>query len=95
LRARDGSALVLCEVRTINISEIEATRRHTGGVGTTETQLSAGFFTKLASDLAEAKAQMDAYDANPGVKKIAYVIVNFDDALHACGKPPSGPQGGA
>jgi hypothetical protein len=25
---------------------------------------------------------MDAYDASPGTKRIAYVIVNFDDALH-------------
>jgi hypothetical protein len=65
LCARDGSALVLCEVKTINISEIEATRRHTGGVGTTETQLSARFFTKLASDLAEAKAQIGCLRREP------------------------------
>jgi hypothetical protein len=47
--------------------------------------LSVGLFTKLASDLAEAKAQMDAYDASPGIKRIAYVIVNFDDLLNECG----------
>jgi hypothetical protein len=85
LRAYTDAMEALCEVKTINVSEIEANRRHAGSVGTIEAQLSGGFFTKLASDLAEAKAQIDAYDASPGIKRIAYMIVNFDDSLNEYG----------
>jgi hypothetical protein len=82
LKARQVSIPVLCEVKTINISAIEAERRATGGVGVTTTELNQGFFGKLASDLAQAKGQMDAYDRSPSTRKIVYIIVNFDDTLH-------------
>jgi len=35
-----------------------------------------------ASDLVAAKTQMNAYDASVGIKRIAYIVVNFDDSLH-------------
>jgi hypothetical protein len=73
---------VLCEVKTINISEIEACRRHDQGVGTSTDRLPNAFFTKLGSHLAQAKKQMLAYDPDSATKKIAYVIANFDDSLH-------------
>lgn len=72
----------LCEVKTINISDIEADRRDSGGVGTSTDQLDEGFFRKLSSDLQKAKSQMVAYSADPNSKYIAYVIPNFDDHLH-------------
>jgi hypothetical protein len=82
LQAELNHAAALCEVKTINVSDVEANRRFTGGVGTVEDQLNAGFFGKLASDVAKAKSQMSAHDPNPATKKIVYVIVNFDDSLH-------------
>jgi hypothetical protein len=82
LEAHTGSNKGLCEVKTINISEVEASRRHSGGVGSIEDQLSDGFFNKLAHDLFEAKTQMAAYDASPTTRRIAFVIVNFDDGSH-------------
>jgi hypothetical protein len=72
----------LCEVKTINISEVEADRRDNGGVGTSTDYLDEGFFRKLSSDLRKAKAQMAAYGAGQNARHIAYVIVNFDDRLH-------------
>jgi hypothetical protein len=72
----------LCEVKTINISEIEVDRRYSGGVGSSTDQLDAGFFGKLSSDLRKAKAQMAEYGVGQNAKHIAYVIVNFDDSLH-------------
>jgi hypothetical protein len=72
----------LCEVKTINISEIEADRRYSGGVGSSTDQLDEGFFRKLSSDLRKAKAQMAAYSTGQNTKHIAHVIVNFDDSLH-------------
>lgn len=57
LEAQLGHTKVLCEVKTINISEIEATRRTHGGVGSTEAQVSDGFFKKLTADLRNAKSK--------------------------------------
>ncbi len=85
LAAYSGPIKALCEVKTINVSEDEANRRHTGGLGSTEAQLSSEFFKKLARDLGEAKAQMDAYNPSPDLKRIAYVVVNYDDCLHEAG----------
>jgi hypothetical protein len=45
-------------------------------------RIGTGFFTKLDSDLRKAKSQMDAFSSNPAVKRIVYVIINFDDGLH-------------
>jgi hypothetical protein len=81
-----GPVKALCEVKTINISEIEADRRSSGGVGSSENHLPEGFFNKLAHDLAVARTQMNACDAGPVSRRIAYVIVNFDDALHEYGE---------
>jgi hypothetical protein len=82
LEASSDTAVALCEVKTINVSDIEAHRRFSRGVGTTTDQLGSGFFAKLASDLAQAETQMAAHDANPAVKRIAYFVINFDDSLH-------------
>jgi hypothetical protein len=80
LSTQAGAAL--CEVKTINTSEIEADRRHAGGVGTIEVQLNPGFFNKLGADLVQARAQMNVFDPSPAVRKMVYVVVNFDDTLH-------------
>jgi hypothetical protein len=81
LEAQLGPTKVLCEVKTINISEIEATRRTYGG-RSTQAQVSDGFFNKLISDLQRAKKQMDTSSQVQITKKIAYIVVNFDDVLH-------------
>jgi hypothetical protein len=49
------------------MSEMEATRRQIGGVGTSTDRLEEGFFNKLTSDLLKAKAQMLA---SPGVTRL-------------------------
>ena len=80
--AANGQSKALCEVKTINASEVEVDRRDSGGVGTTTNQLEQGFFAKLSADLSSAKSQMLAYDIDVATKKIVYVILNFDDQLH-------------
>src|SRR5712672_184938 len=37
---------------------------------------------KLTSDIETAKNQMAAYDADNSIRRIVYIIVNFDDNLH-------------
>jgi hypothetical protein len=77
-----GATKVLCEVKTINISEDEAARRKSGAAGSTLADLPDGIFKKLKSDLDTAGRQMTTYCPATGVKRIAYVIVNYDDSLH-------------
>ena len=76
------STHVLCEVKTINISQGEVCRRQIGGPGTTASHLRPDFFGKLRSRLADAKQQMDSFCRTGPAKKLAYVIVNYDDMLH-------------
>ena len=73
---------VLCEVKTINISEVEAIQRTNGAARSINLQLKDGFFRKLKSDIKTAAAQMAAYDADNSARRIVYVVVNFDDNLH-------------
>lgn len=78
---KDGRA-VLCEVKTINTSEIEALRRVSGGVGQSTDQLDDKFLGKLQSTIEKAAEQMQAYDPNVRARRIAFVMINFDDSLH-------------
>lgn len=82
LSASLDSELVLCEVKTINISNLEANRRRNGGVIDIQVQLEHGFFFKLESDLDRAREQISSYAGDDPARKMVYFIVNFDDLLH-------------
>lgn len=82
LQARFGSTKVLCEVKTINVSDFELEARAQSIVRDTQVRLPDAFFQKLERTLRKAKEQMDSHYANDDAKKIAYVIVKFDDGLH-------------
>ena len=77
-----GPIKVLCEVKTINISKIEEGCRNEHTVRTISTQLPEGFFNKLKADLETAGKQMAAYCSVAPARRIAYVVVNYDDLLH-------------
>jgi hypothetical protein len=47
-------------------------------------RLESGFFNKLTSHLKKANEQMDAYDRRTDVRRIVYLVVNFDDILGDC-----------
>ncbi|HME23089.1 MAG TPA: hypothetical protein VKI44_17455 [Acetobacteraceae bacterium] len=82
LKVCDQSGLVICEVKTINISEVEADRRTQGHVFTTKIHVDQGLLDKIASTIAKAKGQICAYlEGGPG-KKIILMIINFDDSSH-------------
>jgi hypothetical protein len=76
--------MVLCEVKTLNVSQGESVRMNSGGVGTTHRELNDFFKNKLSVTLDSAKRQMNAYFTGEA-RRIAYVIVNFDDRLHEYG----------
>ena len=81
LEAKLNDNPVICEVKTINKSEQEAKARQCGLASKTLASLESGFFKKLNSDLKKAKSQMASYNNKPGVRHIAFIVINFDDLL--------------
>jgi hypothetical protein len=77
-----GPTRVLCEVKTIHISDDEVERRTAGGVWKSVAHVEPGFLEKLRSDIDKASAQMVAFHPGPGARRIAYIVVNFDDLFH-------------
>lgn len=71
LRAKSGSVDVLCEVKTIN--RFGRAR---------EDRLRAEFFTKLASTIRDAERQMADYSPESEIKRIIYLVIDFDAALY-------------
>jgi hypothetical protein len=82
LRAELNGGVVLCEVKTINMSDDERTIRVAGGASHTSACLSEKFLLgKLTWTLREAKAQLDAFPS-PAARKLIYLIFNPDDSLN-------------
>lgn len=75
---RDGS-IALCEVKTLNRSKEEVKRSIEGTAVDLKNYLEPGFFTKLQSDINEAKVQLKSYNSDPNVRRIVYIVPNFDD----------------
>jgi hypothetical protein len=75
------SGKVLCEVKTINISDGEAKVRASDKpiVRTTQDQLEKAFFQKLRSCLTKAEMQLKAYDLANSSHLIVYIFIIFDD----------------
>ena len=73
------SRRVLCEVKTINISEAEVSARAECTVRDGRYQLDDAFFRKLQSDITKANGQLHAYDAMGKARHIVYVSIYFDD----------------
>lgn len=82
LQAQIGNQVLLCEVKTINISDDEARHRTEHSVRTIKAYLENGFFEKLRSTLMVAKDQMVAYRSEKNIRRVVYVVLNFDDSLH-------------
>lgn len=75
---------VLCEVKTINISDDEAARRRRVYSGTpvaskVPTELGAQYLSKLSKTLVNAVRQLDAFDPQRAARRIVFCVLNFDD----------------
>jgi hypothetical protein len=81
LEAALGSKRILCEVKTINVSQEEVRARNEPTVRSTAIRLEDGFFRKLRSDIRVAKEQMHAYDAMGTAQRYVYINLCFDDFL--------------
>src|SRR3989338_6809393 len=79
-----NAKLVLCEVKTLNVSQDEATKRdrvHRGEIigGEVADSLGAGFLNKLSSDIENASQQLQEHDPGHLADWMIFTVVNFDD----------------
>jgi hypothetical protein len=74
----DGATMV-CEVKTLNASQVEIERRQSGGVESGTNVLSVPFFEKFDT-VEKAESQMLSY-AGGDAEHIVFLIMNFDDLL--------------
>lgn len=75
---------VLCEVKTINVSQEEARHRARVQQGTIEVtspafRLADGFLAKLSAVLSRASQQLMSYDVTAQARRIILVVLHFDD----------------
>ena len=84
LRARMGNINVLCEVKTINRSERAVREKIQAVVSSVSNLLPVEFFSKLASTIRGADQQMAVFSSALDMKRIVYLVINFDDRLHEC-----------
>jgi hypothetical protein len=78
----DGNR-VLCEVKTINVSQDEAERRELIAKGPVPAnitcQTTTEMLAKVSATLAHAVAQLDAEDPQRLAHRIVFTVLNFDD----------------
>lgn len=84
LEAKLGAERILCEVKTINISQEEVRARTQLTVRSIALRLTDGFFRKLRSDVLDAKNQIEAYDSTGTAVRFIYINPCFDDFLAQC-----------
>lgn len=79
IEGRLGCVKMLCEVKTINVSEQEINARRGQGARKVASKLGDGFLRKLSADIAKATDQMRAFDSLGEARHHVFVIVRFDD----------------
>lgn len=82
VRGRAATKHILCEVKTVNISDDEVGARKNMTARSIQGELPQQFFDKVSSQIQSAKEQMDDYEPDSEIRKVVYFILNFDDLLH-------------
>jgi hypothetical protein len=84
LEGRLNGDAVLCEVKTINISAMEAKRRSpihhsVGAIVNISIKVDDGLMRKLMCDLADAVMQLDAKDPMRKDRRFIFIVIHYDD----------------
>jgi len=72
---------VLCEVKTINISDDLLSARRKRSVMCAQNELTAGLANKLKSTITKAASQLNSYSNLPDTEKYIYIVIAYDDEL--------------
>jgi hypothetical protein len=79
LSAELGGQSMLCEVKTINVSDNELERRRSGMVGALQMSLDENFLKKLDATITQAITQMKAFCEDNMVTRVVFIVLTFDD----------------
>jgi hypothetical protein len=74
-----GAVRVLCEVKTVLISDNEIRAQCNIEVRPAETSLTPEFLNKLDDTLDKARNQLFAYDGGGDAIRVVFMVLNFDD----------------
>jgi len=88
LRAVLDGRRVLCEAKTVNLSQDETDRRdriHRGEIFATsvEASITSGMLNKVTSTLVHAIEQLDHEDPNRTARRFVFTVLHFDDWVGA------------
>ncbi len=72
---------VLCEVKTMNVSDAEIRRRTTHQVVKGSNRLSQEFLGKLGALIENAKTQLQSYDPSGSAQHVVYINICFDGSI--------------
>jgi len=76
---RHDQTTIVCEVKTINISDDEVTARRDMKARSIEAELPLPFFIKLEKTLEKAFSQLTCYAPVKATERVALIVPNFDD----------------
>ncbi|WP_144079039.1 hypothetical protein [Nitrospina gracilis] len=79
LEGKFAEEIILCEVKTLNISDEESERRNGLVAGEVLNFLPEGFMDKLGKAI--DKAHNQCFSFKPNARRIVYININFDDFL--------------
>ena len=82
LRATLDNVPILCEVKTINVSDYLIKAWHNRDVREVQNHVTPELTAKLESTLAKAKSQLTSFESALNAKRIAYFVINFDDGAY-------------
>lgn len=86
-RATCKGGKVICEIKTINTSDAEMEFRKgkevrcPNSITGTSWTLSDGCLNQIAEKIGDAEKQLKAFDASNETRRIAFIIIHFDDFL--------------
>ena len=81
LVGRRSTSQVLCEVKTINISDDFVSARIDGSLMITQNKLTEGMTSKLKSTIYKAASQLNSYSESLDTEKYIYLVIAYDDDI--------------
>lgn len=86
LKASLGGSSLYCEVKMINISDVEVehrlrVQRERFAVRRDSVHLDPGLLSKVAETIRKAVQQLDAVDPDRRARRMVFIVVHFDDWL--------------
>jgi hypothetical protein len=81
LIGRRNTSQVLCEVKTINVSDDLVSARKNISVMEAQNKLTEGITNKLRKTISKAASQLNSYSESLDTEKYIYLVITYDDDI--------------